>query len=229
MWKIVALSVVLSSNFAFADGPSKGQIRLFGGTVSASADEANSELKTAGINEVKSVISGGVEASAPIFSTFNLGIRYAAKYAKVKETAAVSANPSNPYYGAVQAESFMGVARLALVSSSFFVLDVFGSAGVQDGKLEIRNSSGNGIYENKKTTDWMSQYGASMGLGFSDFLLFAEVGQEVSRLSNLERTGNTNNTIEEINTGGPFVYFGIILNNRIFGGGKGGGSSSKKK
>ena len=212
MLKFFALLVAFNSTVVFADSAPRGQSRLFAGGLTASPDQMNTVLEAGGLESMKTVGAYGVEGSYALLPQFNLGIRFVGKYAKVREKAAVSAVPANPYYASLQSQAIMASARIALISTSFFIVDVFGGAGYQNAKVDIRTSSGDGYYDGSQKISPVSQYGASMGFGFKNVYLFAEVGQENSKLSEFTRTGTTSSSIEEINTGGPFVFIGLCMN-----------------
>ena len=212
MLKLIALLFAITSSFAFADSAAKGQSRFFAGGLTASPDQVNTVLEAGGIENLKTIGAYGVEGSYALLPRFNLGLRYVGKYAKAKEKANPPAVPLNPYYASLQSQAYMASARITLISTSFFMVDVFGAAGIQQGKVDIRTASGDGYYDSSEKSEFMSQYGASMGFGFKNVYLFAEAGQEVSKFKSFARKGTTSASIEEINTGGPFVFIGICMN-----------------
>lgn len=208
------MMIILLACFASAHAAdsAKGQARLFAGGLTAKPDEVNTVIQPAGLEEMKTLGAYGMEGSVRVFPGFNLGLRFVGKYGKVKEKATIPVNSANPYYSSVQTQEMLITARISLINTSFFIFDVFGGGGWQQGKLDIRTATGDGYYDASNSASPASSYGASIGFGFASTYLFIEAGQDTSSLSGFTRTGVTTTNIQSVDTGGPFVFVGLCFN-----------------
>lgn len=205
-----ALAIALAPATAKAGGPQATQVRIFGGAQAISPTAVNDEIKARGLDEYKNINGFGMEVGYSLLPRVNFGVRIISKYQQVKEAAAVSANILNPYYSSLQQTEGLGVVRISLVDSRFFILDAFGGAGVSSMKLDVRTSLGEGSYEQSNYA-LATTAGVTAGVGWSNVYLFGEVGQEWVTFDNFTRSGTTSTSIDKVDGSGTFVMIGLAF------------------
>lgn len=207
------ISVLLLNCSAYADSKNDKnptQLRLFVGEQNASPTDVNTVLTSGGLKNYKDITTYGVEATYAIIPHVNLGARGEGKWQKVLETAATSANPSNPYYSSVQQTAAMAVLRVDVVTTSAVMLDVFGAAGTAKTSMDIRTASGDGNYSSSNS--FISSAGASLAIGWDSIFFLVEVGHEWNKIGGLSKNGVTSSSINSIDLSGSYATIGLLFN-----------------
>lgn len=186
------------------------QIRVWVGTQSVSPGPVNDYLTSQALKTFGNVGTYGIEGTHKFLSRLNFGVRGEGKYQKVKETAAVSADPANPYYSSIQQVSALLVLRLDLVKSQFLKIDAFGAAGTTSTSMDLRTSLGDSNYSHAMTSP-VTKVGGSVGLGWSNIYFLVEAGYESNKVGSFTRTGATTSSIDTLDLSGSFVNVGLIF------------------
>lgn len=208
---IAALSLFCSAS-AFADnGSFRAQARLFFGFSFADPAEVNTMMQSQGLQKFDKIGNPGVEITYPVASFLDVGLRYAFKF----NTMFQDPNNISSNYGGIKQHAILLVARVPIIRSSNFKLDVFAGAGGTNSTFELKTPGFDGKFTKSATDDWFaSPYfaaGASTGVGMKDFFLFAEVGLERNNVTKLTPSGTVPGSLSAIALSGPYAMVGILF------------------
>lgn len=186
------------------------EVRLFvtQNNFSSEPKVLNADMAPSGIPALKSYQGVGFEFSTPLTSFIKVGIRGGGRW-KQAFPPGYAAGPTVPFLAVQQGYGGL-LARVVFLQTSILRLDAFGEAGLTRTHLDTKTTSGTGTYSAEYQP--YSRAGASVGLGFGKFFLFAEGGIEQNKVNNFARTGVTDSAISSVDFSGPYAAFGIIFN-----------------
>jgi hypothetical protein len=202
-----------ASAVEFAEG------RAFISGIGFIPEQLNTYNQSQGLDEMKSVLGVGIEADARIFANFLLGLRIEHFASRVGETAKPSANPNNPYFSSFSQTSASIVARVDVIKTDHFVVDVFGSLGNGSPRIDIRTAAGEGTLErdtSKSENTFISRYGATAGFGWSQIYLYVEAGAQNEKIDSLRASGYVPQSVKEIDFSGTYYTLGILFTGDAF-------------
>jgi hypothetical protein len=100
--------------------------------------------------------------------------------------------------------------RVPLVDSNTVLVDIFAELGASNNKIEVKTSA-SGSAEFTKDSVFFQRVGASLGLGWSSFKIFAEAGQEFHKIDNLNKSGSLVAAVSSVDLSGPYVSVGLVI------------------
>jgi hypothetical protein len=186
--------------------------RAFGGGTEADLDILNQEMTAQNLKEIDTVAHLGFEATHAAFKFFEYGFRYTKRYAKQEE---LVANSATDYYGELNQESVMLVARVPVIKTNIIRFDLFGGVGGTNTTFKLKSATVDGEISKKEAGDWfaapITSFGGSFGVGYKKFYLVVEGGIEANKIDKLKRTGNISTNINEIDLSGAYFTVGLLF------------------
>lgn len=182
------------------------ELRLFLSNNSYTDD--NSSLNNLGttdnIEKMKSFAGFGLEADAKLNSWFKVGTRFKGIFNSVYPPGSTASYIQLSQYSA----GLLG--RVPLVDSNTVLVDIFAELGASNNKIEVKTSA-SGSAEFTKDSVFFQRVGASVGLGWPSFKIFAEAGQEFHKIESLNKSGSLVNTVNSVDLSGPYISAGLII------------------
>lgn len=186
--------------------PEKLQMRVSFGRASIDPANVNTELKASGIETYGSLWKAGADVTYPVIDMLELGLHYGRDFAWGN---AATGAASTAYKTATTQDILGLVARVPIVKTSMFRLDVFGMYGGANTWVTINGASQDG--ELKANLKPVSAYGGSVGVGYKGIYFFIEGGQSVSNISSFDRTGTVSANIQSMDLSGTYVSLGFMF------------------
>lgn len=189
------------------------QARLFAGNTKVDPKNLNTELEAQSLKKVDSISYLGVEATYPVLSFVNVGLRYSRRSAENYE------NPSNPttdYYSRIDQDSVLGLIRIPFLKTALLRLDAYAGVGGSNTTFKIKSATPqDGELSKKESGDWFATpyyaYGASVAIGWKMVYLVVEGGMETNVVDGFKRTGTINNNIQKIDLSGSYFMLALMF------------------
>lgn len=214
MNRSILFGVLILSFFSISSWAAefKAQARLYAAVLSGKPDDLNQEMVAQGIKEFKSIPKYGVEITYPIFSALYVGVNYSKKYLSNDEE---PVNISTNYEGVLDQNTYLFVARIPIIKTEMFMIDVFGGVGGSNTKFTLKNATQDGELTKGESGDFFSSpasaYGVSASLGYKGVYFTFEGGFESNKVESLKRSGNINGNVTGLDLSGSYVAFGITF------------------
>jgi hypothetical protein len=205
----VLVVLIIQSTWA-KDIPVQGRV-FISTTNTNKLNDLNTAMTNEGLKKIDKLTSFGVEIIFSKFIIFEPGIRY------TRRTFITDENPSNSltnYEASLTQDSYLLLARIPFVKSSFFSFDIFGGVGGNNTKIKIKTATSDGEL-NRTVKDWLATpyytAGSSIGLGFKSILLYAEGGYETNKVNKLQKSGTVASSFSSLDLSGSYIMLGIIF------------------
>jgi hypothetical protein len=210
-YKPFLLLVIGSTGAAWAEFPV--QARLLAQISKVNPEQVNTELSGQGLKEYKYYSALGVEMTYPVIRFFDFGLRYVHRQVTNDEDPSTAATA---YSATLTQDAILLIGRVPVLRSGLLKLDLFAGAGGTNTTFEESTAALSGKLTRKaSSSDWLAApyvaYGASVGVGYKKFYLFAEGGFERNNISRLKSSGTMSGNISEINLNGPYVMVGLLF------------------
>lgn len=188
------------------------QGRLFAGSTKMNPAELNTELTAQSLKTVDSITGYGVEITYPVLGFVDAGMRYTHRNFLKDED---PSNESTEYKATLDQDSVLLLARVPLLKTTFFRLDIFAGAGGSNTGFKIKTTGQDGELTKKEGGDWFASptysYGASVGLGYKWIFLTVEGGYEANKIDSFKRVGTINSNVQAIDMSGGYVLVGLMF------------------
>ncbi len=189
------------------------QGRVFGGTVSVKPTELNTLLTSENLKNVDSLLKVGAEITFPLLGDrLNVGLRYQRQGADIGQ---VGTGLAAQYPATLVQDVAMGVVRVPLLKSGFFMIDVFAGLGGSNTTFKIESGTQNGELSRKVTGDWFASpfyaYGASVAVGYNNIYLALEAGLDNNEIKDFDRSGTVSNNLQSMNLGGSYAVVSLVF------------------
>lgn len=187
-------------------------VRLFVGSLNAEPSDLNQEMTAQNLKKIDSVGAHGVEVVHKAHKYFEWGFRYTKRFVRNEEDPESS---STDYYGQLDQDSVLILARVPFFKSDILRADVFGGVGGSNTEFKFKTSSLNGELSKSESDDWYaSAYtnaGASIAVGYKNYFFVVEGGYESNKVDGFKRTGTTNENVKNINLTGSYISIGLLI------------------
>ena len=210
---LIALFVVLATlgkpNDSIAEMKSfPAQARLFLGSTTVSPTELNQTMSSQGLPTFGNIGEYGVEITYAALRFLDVGLRY-----EHKSTLKSGTNVSD--FGSLSQDVGLLVARIPIIRTSLFKVDVYGGVGGANTSFELTTSGTSGKLTKSATQDTFASpflsTGASAGVGYKSFYFFVESGLERNLVSGFSKTGTISGTVNTAGLNGAYAMFGILF------------------
>jgi len=187
--------------------------RLLAGVTQFSSPDLDSLLTSQNFKTASLLPRAAVEISRPIFSRFEVGLRYQLRFLK-RGLQGLSNEETTPF-AALRQDSFQAMARVSLIQTKLLWLDVGGGIGGYNTQFEFKNTSQDGELSKSSLSDFgaspMYSFGASGGIGAKGFYLVGELGYERSRVTDLQASGSMPTNVQVMDLSGPYFMLGMMF------------------
>lgn len=186
--------------------------RIYGGTLSSSLQDVNTELKAQNLSQFDGVLRVGFEAAIPFWRIFSAGMGYVERYTSVGDLNSQT-TPTN--FAELRQRSVLFIARLPIINSKNIIVEAFSGVGLANTTLRMKTATVDGEFtrirpEGQFATSY-STYGAAIALGARGFYVVFEAGNEKNKLDRLQRSGTVNGNIDEIDLSGNYYSIGLLF------------------
>ena len=207
-----ALALAMPSQGRADDKSFPAQARLFVGVAKIDPKDVNPLMSSQGLQSFSALAQYGVEITYPLLRYLDVGMRYSRRGITQHEN---GAGTLPLYSGTISQDAIFLLARVPVVRTSLFKFDVFGAAGGSNTGFDLRSAAQNGSLTKREAKDWVASpiaaYGASAGIGYQRFYLFAEGGMEHNTVSRMAHSGTLNGSVSSLGLTGPYALIGILF------------------
>lgn len=184
--------------------------RLFAGAQSIKSDDVDTVMTAQGFDKIDSLLRFGAEATYPVAGFLDAGFRYTRRWVQKADN-----DVSTDYLGELTQDGVGLILRVPFLRTKFLRVDAFGEYAGTNTTFSIKSASVNGKYEKKGPESWFgdssSSYGASVGVGYNNFLFVVEVGYENNIVDGLTASGTTASNISSMDLSGSYVSIGLVF------------------
>ncbi|MGZ3690475.1 MAG: hypothetical protein ACXVAX_03165 [Pseudobdellovibrio sp.] len=207
--KLSVLFLVFSSDAFAGEFPAQG--RLFLGSTDVNLSQVNANLKADGMATFSTAGQYGLEITYP-WKSLNLGMRYHRTDQVAYENPETSATN---YQAELIQDEILLLARVPLYKEGILMADFFAGVGGTNTTYKLSTSTQSGQLTKTAPSDWVASpvgaAGISVGIGYNNIYGFIEAGYEYNKVSNFQRTGTINSSVQELDLTGHYILLGIMF------------------
>lgn len=214
MWHQILLAALVMAIFprsAFA-AEVPVEARLFAGATLIEPTALNTEMTAQNLKTFETLNQYGVEMTYAALKYFNFGLRYSRRMVEQDERVT---DVATEYFGRLNQDAVLALARISFLKTTFLRLDVFGGAGGSNTTFKIKTATQDGELKRRNDSDWFATpvyaYGASIGVGYKQVFLAVEAGVETNKVDNFKREGTVSTNVQPMDLGGNYVLLALII------------------
>jgi len=203
----VLVGLLVVSENSFAGDEVINQIKILYGQRSLDPKDANTLVEGDGIEAIKKINYLGLEASKDLGSVVNLGLRMNLGTMRAKPT---DSTASGTYYALLSQVDFLIMLNFPLIKSEKFKAEIVSGIGASSSSITMKTASQDGGFSATQSLP-TAVIGAAVAVGHKYVFLRIEGGYEYSKAGSLVKTGTPTGTLETLDTSGPYVSVGILI------------------
>lgn len=186
------------------------QGRAFYSQMSPDPVAMKSEMQAKGVSDFGIYQRLGADFTYPVSEYIDLG----ARIENITSTGTQYSHTQRTYGSKLEMNTLQALLRVPVLKTSFFRFDVFGTYGIAAAEVELATAtSASSVSGRSYTTGAESRtttYGASVGVGYNGWYLYAEAGRSVNLLGSLEHTGSLSTSFRELDLSADYIAVGFI-------------------
>lgn len=208
---LTIVSLIIPTQFAQAKEFPVNARFFVGGTPVAPKD-LNDSVEPQGIKKIDLVTTYGLEATYPVLSMVDVGVRYTKKMVNNEED---PIDLNTEYSTKIDQDAVLLLARVPFVKTGILRVDAFAGVGGTNTTVKVKTASQDGELTKKAGTGWFAApyaaAGVSAAAGYKNIYFVVEGGFESNKVDSFDRSGTVSASIKDLDLSGTYFTIGLMI------------------